>query len=363
MANLVLRNVTKQLGNKTVIDNLNMEVKSGDLICLLGESGSGKTTTLRMIGGFIPVDEGQILIDGNDVSALPPERRPTGMVFQNYALWPNMTVFMNVSYGLRVRRLPKAQIRDRVLEVLRLVGLEEHERKFPSQLSGGQQQRVALARSLVLRPQVLLLDEPLSNLDAKLRERVREDIREIQQKSGITTVFVTHDQEEALSISDKVAVLVSGKIEQFGDPKSLYRSPATLNVAKFIGTMNFFDGTWIGRELHIEGRFSVPCAQTVAMEPSPFRCAVRPEDVLLGESHGAPGIVERRVQRGHYDEVTVACEFGPVRAFIPSDHDENRLIPGQHTQVQFARVLAYRDGVLQNAVQSSPAISEASVRT
>lgn len=356
MADLVLRNITKRLGNKVVIDDLTMEVGSGELVCLLGESGSGKTTTLRMIGGFIPVDQGQILIGGQDVTSLSPDRRPTSMVFQSYALWPSMNVFMNISYGLRVRRVPKPEIRQRVTEVMRLVGLEEHEKKFPGQLSGGQQQRVALARSLVLRPSVLLLDEPLSNLDAKLRERVREDIREIQQKSGITTVLVTHDQEEALSISDRVAVLVQGKIEQFGKPKSLYRTPTTLNVASFIGTMNFFDGSFSEHVVHIDGQYPVPCHSLLPNSPGMLRLGVRPEDVRLGQN-GASGVILRRVQHGHYDEVTVHCNFGPVRAVIPAYQDESTMAPGNMTMVSFERILAYQGGTLL-APADEPAVSD-----
>lgn len=346
MADLVLRNIIKRLGNKTVIDDLSMEVKSGELVCLLGESGSGKTTTLRMIGGFIPVDGGQILIDGRDVSSLPPERRPTGMVFQNYALWPNMNVFANVAYGLKVRRVPKAQIRERVFDILRLVGLLEHERKFPGQLSGGQQQRVALARSLILQPKVLLLDEPLSNLDAKLRERVREEIRAIQQKSGITTVLVTHDQEEALSISDKVAVLVDGRIEQYAAPKALYQSPASIHVATFIGSMNLLRGTVSDGAVHIEAGVSIACRQASECKLGMVHIAIRPEDVILSLEHGTPCRITRRVQRGHYDEVLVKGEFGELKSFIGADVEEAAIQAGGSAKVAFERVLMYYNGLM-----------------
>ena len=193
-AGLLIDHVSKDLGGRTIVADMQLEVRPHELTCLLGPSGCGKTTTLRMIGGFLQPDAGQILIDGVDVSRLAPERRPTAMVFQNYALWPHMTVFKNVAFGLKLRKLPKAEIRERVESVLELVGLTHHTHSYPARISGGEQQRVALARALVLEPKVLLLDEPLSNLDAKLRVRVREDIREIQQRIGITTVFVTHDQ-------------------------------------------------------------------------------------------------------------------------------------------------------------------------
>ncbi|HSP71366.1 MAG TPA: ABC transporter ATP-binding protein, partial [Gaiellaceae bacterium] len=233
-AGLLIDRVSKDLGGRRIVDGLELEVRAGELTCLLGPSGCGKTTTLRMIGGFLHPDAGRILIDGEDVGALAPERRPTAMVFQNYALWPHMTVFKNVAFGLRLRKLPKAEIKQRVERMLELVGLTHHMTSYPARISGGEQQRVALARALVLEPKVLLLDEPLSNLDAKLRVRVREDIREIQQRIGITTVFVTHDQDEALSISDRIAVMNEGNVEQYADARSLYREPGTTFVANFV---------------------------------------------------------------------------------------------------------------------------------
>ena len=240
-AGLVLHQVAKTLGGRLIVDNLDLRVRRGELVCLLGPSGCGKTTTLRMIGGFLRPDAGQVLIGGRGYTTTPPERRPTAMVFQNYALWPHMNVFKNVAFGLRLRKLPKAEIAERVERTLALVNLTHHIRSFPAQISGGEQQRVALARALVLEPEVLLLDEPLSNLDAKLRVKVREDIKEIQQRVGITTVFVTHDQDEALSISDRIAVMNAGRIEQYAGAHDLYRMPRTRFVADFVGTMNFFD--------------------------------------------------------------------------------------------------------------------------
>jgi len=365
MADLALRNITKSLGGKVIIDHLNLEVKSGELVSLLGASGSGKTTTLRLIGGFIPADDGEILIDGQDVSTLPPERRPTSMVFQSYALWPNLTVYGNVSYGLRIRRLPKPDIERRVDEVLQVVGLSGQGAKFPAQLSGGQQQRVALARSLVLRPKVMLLDEPLSNLDAKLRERVREEIREIQQTFSITTVLVTHDQEEALSISDRVALLVDGRIEQYATPKELYRYPRTVNVATFIGKMNLFVATIGAEGVTVNGtdvplKFSLGDAETGhSRQPERFssqdvQVAVRPEDVVLTPNEGAPCHIVRRVQRGHYDEVIVEGGFGRLTAFISSVPGNLDVESNPSVKVSLRRVLCYRGGMLQ---ELEPAIS------
>ena len=217
---LAVMAISKNLGGREVVSDLSMTVPSGQLVCLLGPSGCGKTTTLRMIAGFLRPDVGQITIGGIDVTDLPPEDRPTAMVFQNYALWPHMTVFKNVAFGLRLRKLPKREVNDRVMAVLKLVNLERAGDRHPTQLSGGEQQRVALARAIVLEPKLLLLDEPLSNLDAKLRVGVREEIREIQQRLGIAMVFVTHDQDEALSIADRVAVMSGGRIEQFAEPET-----------------------------------------------------------------------------------------------------------------------------------------------
>jgi len=366
MADLRLRNITKNLGGKLVIDHLNLDVKSGELVSLLGASGSGKTTTLRMIGGFIPVDEGEILIDGEDVCALPPERRPTSMVFQSYALWPNLTVYGNVSYGLRIRRLSKQDIDRRVNEVLEVVGLLGQESKFPQQLSGGQQQRVALARSLALRPKVMLLDEPLSNLDAKLRERVREEIREIQQAFSITTVLVTHDQEEALSISDRVALLVDGRIEQYATPKELYRYPRTVNVATFIGKMNVFVATMGAEGMTVKGTVIPMHPSAAAVEPGSrsveqllighdVQVAVRPEDVLLTSDQGPVCLVVRRVQRGHYDEVVVEGEFGRLVAFVSTLQGNVDVESNDSMRVSFRRVLCYRDGMKVEGEGGEPA--------
>jgi len=357
MAQLRLEGVSKRLGGQVVIDGLDLEVASGALVCLLGASGSGKTTILRMIGGFLPVDGGRIRIDGRDVTDTPPERRPTGMVFQSYALWPNMDVVNNIAYGLRVRRLGREEIRARVAAVLALVDLKGQDRKFPAQLSGGQQQRVALARSLVLDPQVLLLDEPLSNLDAKLRERVREDIRAIQQRSGTTTVFVTHDQEEALSISDRVAILDRGRIEQYETPGVLYRRPASLHVATFIGAMNRFSGHVEGRGLRL-GTALVPCDRPPAVSGGPLDLCVRPEDVILDAPGGVEAALDRRVPRGHYDELVLSCPFGAVRAFVPADGTSRPA--GARLRIGFARALAYRDGrLVGGADEPAAALAEA----
>lgn len=238
--------LTKKFDGSTVaIDKLDLKIRSGELFFLLGPSGCGKTTLLRSLAGFYTLDGGKIFFGKTDVSKLPPYKRNTGMVFQSYALWPHMTVAENVAFGLEQQKLPKAEIKSRVDKVLQLVKMDMYVSRKPNELSGGQQQRVALARALVVRPQCLLLDEPLSNLDAQLRNEMREEIRRICKKFKLTTVYVTHDQKEALSIADRIAVLSKGKIEQVGTPMELYKRPKNKFVANFIGETNILEGTVI----------------------------------------------------------------------------------------------------------------------
>jgi putative spermidine/putrescine transport system ATP-binding protein len=344
-AGLLIDRVSKDLGGRTIVSELGLEVRAGELTCLLGPSGCGKTTTLRMIGGFLQPDAGRILIDGEDVSWLAPERRPTAMVFQNYALWPHMTVFKNVSFGLRLRKLPKQEIKERVEHVLELVGLTHHLSSYPARISGGEQQRVALARALVLEPKVLLLDEPLSNLDAKLRIRVREDIREIQQRIGITTVFVTHDQDEALSISDRIAVMSGGKVEQYADPRTLYREPRTHFVASFVGAMNFYKGTVGEGVVELAGGVRVPCDGVSRDDGGEAEIGVRPEDVQVSANgDGAEATVLREIQRGHYKELVLQLGDAETRAFVAPD-----LPTAERHRVRFARAVLYREGILQES--------------
>ena len=242
MSYLCLENVVKTFNKTEVVKKMNLEIKQGELVSFLGPSGCGKTTTLNMIAGFLEVDGGRIEVDGKPVHLLPPNKREMGMVFQNYALFPHMTVFDNVAYGLKLRKVNKNEIAKRVLEALEMVRLSGYEKRYPKELSGGQQQRVSLARALVIKPKVLLLDEPLSNLDAKLRQEMREEIVDIQKKVGITTIFVTHDQEEALAISDRIAVMYEGRIEQVDTPVAIYNNPKTNFVSRFIGEVNQIQG-------------------------------------------------------------------------------------------------------------------------
>ncbi|MGQ9645666.1 MAG: ABC transporter ATP-binding protein [Thermodesulfobacteriota bacterium] len=245
MAFIKIENLLKKFGNMVAVNRVSLEVKKGEILTLLGPSGCGKTTTLRCIAGLEKPDEGDVIIDGQSMFAqgfVPPSKREIGMVFQNYAVWPHMRVFDNVAYGLKIRKLPKKAIKNKVMETLESLGLTGLEGRFPGQLSGGQQQRVALARALVGNPKVLLLDEPLSNLDAKLREKMRFEIKSLVRRMGITSVYVTHDQAEAMVISDRVSVMNAGDIVQVGTPEEIYKKPASRFVADFIGTTNFIAG-------------------------------------------------------------------------------------------------------------------------
>jgi putative spermidine/putrescine transport system ATP-binding protein len=238
-----LQDLRREFGDVVALDGISLSLEQGEFLSLLGPSGCGKTTALRLVAGFDRPDTGRVVVDGKDMTRVPPNRRDMGMVFQAYSLFPNMTAERNVEFGLRIRGLGREQRAQKIAELLELVGLAQARRRYPHQLSGGMQQRVALARALAIEPRVLLLDEPLSALDAKVRVQLREEIRRIQTQLGITTIYVTHDQEEALSISDRVAVMAAGRIEQIGSPAEMYSAPETPFVAEFIGTMNRLEAT------------------------------------------------------------------------------------------------------------------------
>ncbi len=280
-----LQSVSKSYGDHRAVVDFSLEVAQGEFLVLLGPSGCGKTTTLRMIAGFVEPSAGRILFGDRDVTDLPPYRRNTGLVFQGYALFPHLTVFENVAFGLRMRRLEREVVERRTQEALRLVRLDGFGERMPRQLSGGQQQRVALARALAIEPEILLLDEPLSNLDAKLREEVRVEIRQLQRRLGLTTVMVTHDQSEALSVADRLVVMSGGEIQQIGTQRELYNAPANQFVASFIGRTNFFAGAMTEpRRFRTESGLEISVAAAAARERL---LAIRPERVRLGSANGA----------------------------------------------------------------------------
>jgi len=311
-------NVSKRFGRDVVaVDNINLNVEAGKLVTLLGPSGCGKTTTLRMIAGLEMASDGRILIGDRDVTTLPATDRDVSMVFQSYALFPHMSVLENVSYGLTFSGFSKAETRARALAGLDLVGLKGFDSRLPSELSGGQQQRVAVARALVLEPQVLLFDEPLSNLDAKLRRQVREDIRAIQQDLGLTVVYVTHDQEEALAVSDEIVVMRNAAIAQIGTPRSLYDAPVDQFVADFIGeanilpcTIDSIDGDMATISIE-DYRHTLPSRGLAA---GPAKLAVRPSRLVIGADRGFTAKVAKATYVGVRMEYTLEASFGSMFA-------------------------------------------------
>src|SRR5947209_156901 len=283
-----LENLRRRYGPITALDGLSLTMAPGELVALLGPSGCGKTTALRLLAGLEDADEGRILVDGHDVTGQPANKRDVGMVFQAYSLFPHMTAWQNVAFGLQMRRVHAAERRRRAMETLELVGLSGYANRFAHQLSGGQQQRVALARALAINPKVLLLDEPLSALDAKVRARLRDEIRRVQLEVGITTLFVTHDQEEALAIADRVGVMQSGRLEQLGPPTTVYSRPATAFVAEFVGLTNRLPGTVSRGAVDVRGT-RLPLVQTDVAD-GPAIALIRPEAVsVLGDANGASG--------------------------------------------------------------------------
>lgn len=312
-----IRNLTKTFGTTTVLNQVSLDIGSRELFFLLGPSGCGKTTLLRLIAGFYQPDGGQLLFGDTLMNTVPPHERNTGMVFQNYALWPHMTVFQNVAYGLEVRKVPAAELKRRVTEALASVRMEKFADRAPNQLSGGQQQRVALARALVIRPDVLLLDEPLSNLDARLRLEMRDEIRRIHSETRITTVYVTHDQKESLSLAGRMAVMRDGVIEQLADPRTVYRSPANRFVADFIGETN-----WVEGEADVSGenlRIRTPLGEFTATARHGFKggakvwLGFRPEAVRLETSavNSFSTVIRQVIYLGEIEEYVL--EAGGVR--------------------------------------------------
>ncbi len=332
------QNVSKLFGRDVVaVDNINLNVEAGKLVTLLGPSGCGKTTTLRMIAGLEMASSGRILIGDEDVTTLPATDRDVSMVFQSYALFPHMTVLENVSYGLKFSGFGKEEARAHALAGLDLVGLKGFDDRLPSELSGGQQQRVAVARALVLEPQVLLFDEPLSNLDAKLRRQVREDIRAIQKNLGLTVIYVTHDQEEALAVSDEIVVMRNASIAQIGTPRQLYDAPIDSFVADFIGEANLIpceiiEVTGDMARIAIEDyRYELPSR---GLGKGSAKLAVRPSRIVLGAERGFDAVIEKATYVGIRMEYTIVAAFGPM--FAVQDDVDHPLEIGQKVKVGFA---------------------------
>ena len=305
---LELEDMTKKYGNGDGVEHIGLKVYEGEIVTLLGPSGCGKSTILRTVGGFLDVTSGDIRINGNSIVDLPPEKRPTAMVFQSYNLWPHMTIYENLAYGLKLRKVPAAEIKKNITESLEMVSMPGCEKKYPGQLSGGQQQRIAIARSLLLKPELLLLDEPFSALDAKIRQQMREELKKIQQDLGITVVFVTHDQEEAMALSHRIVVMNKGKNEQIGTPADIYDNPKTLHVASFIGEMNF-------------------------IKEKDETIAVRPEDVTVipGGTGEMTGIVRTLMLLGHYVVLTVQYGENVIKCNINRELSESLKVGDQVT--------------------------------
>jgi ABC-type Fe3+/spermidine/putrescine transport system ATPase subunit len=333
--NLRLENLTKRFGNLLAVDRVNLEIEEGEFVCFLGPSGCGKTTVLRMITGFETVTEGKIIFDEKVINGLIPQKREFGIVFQSYALFPNMTVQENIAFGLKVRKVPKKAMSERVDQMLDLIGLRDWRNLYPAQLSGGQQQRVALVRALAPNPQVLLLDEPLSALDAKIRVRLRAEVKRLQQELKKTMIYVTHDQEEALSIADRVVVMEMGQFRQVGKPIDIYKYPASSFVADFVGTSNFFKGTRIEDRVRTEKREFRISTSTPSPGEEVF-LAVRPEKIEVLKHGERPSDLEpKNLVPARIDVVTFLG--AAVRLVVNLDGEEviSDVIEKEFEQRQF----------------------------
>jgi putative spermidine/putrescine transport system ATP-binding protein len=349
-----LEDLRRRYGTTTALDGLTLTLHPGELIALLGPSGCGKTTALRLLAGLEEADSGRVIIAGNDVTNVPANRRDIGMVFQAYSLFPHMTARQNVEFGLQLHRVDVEERRQRAREVLELVGLAAHANKFAHQLSGGQQQRVALARALAIRPKVLLLDEPLSALDAKVRSRLRDEIRRVQLEVGITTLFVTHDQEEALAIADRVGVMQAGRLEQMGPPTEIYSRPATPFVAEFVGLTNRLQGTVRDGVVEVRGT-QIPLVERDVPD-GPATALVRPEAVSLasdGEMEEGPlvGTVIAVAFLGAMSRVTVDLGDATVLAQMPTS------TASQHPAGTRVRLALRPDPVLIQREEPAPTAS------
>jgi iron(III) transport system ATP-binding protein len=336
---LTIRGVNVSYGANHVLKDVNLDIRPGEFFAFLGPSGCGKTTLLRLIAGFVQAQTGEVRIGGRDISQAPPWKRDVGLVFQSYALWPHMSVRRNVAFGLEERRLPRAEIERKVAAALDLVGLSHLAERRPSQLSGGQQQRVALARTIAVEPKVLLLDEPLSNLDAKMREQVRRELRDLQQRLGITTIFVTHDQEEANTICDRIAVMSEGVVQQVGAPMEIYETPANLFVAGFLGAANIVEGRLAqgGRRFEIAEGLGLDVPAGVAPEPG-ARLMFRPQHARLART-GAGGAGGLPVEIARLEFLGASVRYGARLAGVeivvdaPFENAADLLAPGERGEL------------------------------
>ena len=345
MSEVRIEHVFKRFGDVTAVSDFDLTVKDGEFVSLLGPSGCGKTTSLRMIAGFERATEGEIYIGDHCVSShikntfVPPEKRDIGMVFQSYAVWPHMTVTENVAYPLKIQKVPKEERTARVAEMLKLVHLDEYGSRYPHQLSGGQQQRVALARALVMRPGLLLLDEPLSNLDAKLRESMRFEISSIQKELGITVIYVTHDQSEAMTMSDRVVVMSRGVIQQIGTPYEIYRNPANKMVADFIGLVNFVEGEVQGDRVYISGT-GVSFPNTSGITGS-ATIAVRPENITMSRTSGTiEGTLVHRFYLGDAVDYRVQCKHHVIRVIVKGA-ELKEFTDGEKVYLDFDKIMVF----------------------
>jgi len=338
MSSLTFENVRKTFGPTVALEAFNLQIHDGELVTLLGPSGCGKTTALRIVAGFEFADSGMVQVGGADISRTPAHKRNMGMVFQSYSLFPNLTVAQNVEFGLRTRNIAKPDRTTRVSEMLDLVQLSTQASRYPHQLSGGQQQRVALARALAPKPSVLLLDEPLSALDAKVRASLRDEIRRIQTELGITTIFVTHDQEEALAISDRIAVMSNGRLEQLGTPTTVYRRPSTAFVARFVGSMNELPATAVAGGATVQDQMIASGGTAPFTAGTSLVMLVRPEDVAIGapDAGGLPGTVTSVTFQGASTIVGVRLDVldSLVKAEV-NRGDADALTHGSRVSVRF----------------------------
>jgi len=342
---LTLRNLHKSFGEVKAVNDISVQIHQGELVSFIGPSGCGKTTLLRIIGGFHRQDSGKVIVDHENIDDLPPERRPTGMVFQDYALFPHMTVYQNIEYGLNIQKINKGEKIERIKKVLYQTQLEKYIDRKPSELSGGQQQRVAIARCLVLQPKVLLLDEPLSNLDANLRSMMREEIRQLKEDLNLTVIFVTHDQEEALSISDRVVVLNNGQIQQVGKPHIIYNYPKNEFVAKFVGSTNIIEG-YVDKKNNVyyfnNGKIKFPIEKPIGKKNfDQITTVIRPERLKIDLGSPVKGIVDKVVYNGNF--IRYFIQVNGIKIIVDEMNKEDMILftGGESIGITFPKKLHY----------------------